>query len=165
MQKTLVEMPEILLAGICVRTSYKQELNKMEEKIFPCVQRYFHNALFEKIPKRKKPGVTFCAYTEYESDYTGAYTYFIGEEVHAFDSALPEEFKELSIPAGSYAKFTTPPGPMPDVVVNAWQAIWEMSEEEMGGKRRYQTDYEIYDERASDHQKIILDLVIGLETS
>jgi hypothetical protein len=68
MQKTSITMPEIILVGICVRTSYEQESDKMKGNIFPCVQRYFHGQFFEKIPNRKKPGTPFCAYTNYEDE-------------------------------------------------------------------------------------------------
>jgi predicted transcriptional regulator YdeE len=61
-----------------------------------------------------------------------------------------------------YVKFTTTPVPMPDVIVNAWNSIWKMSSAELEGKRRYHTDYEIYDERAKDHQNIILDIWVGI---
>lgn len=133
----------------------------MKGKIFPCVHKYFHSALFNQIPHRKNPGTTFCAYTDYESDYMGEYTYFIGEEVTSFD-ALPEGFQQLTIPKQHYAKFTAGPAPMPNVIVNAWNEIWKMSPQKMGGKRNYQTDFEIYDERAADEQKIVLDIYIGI---
>ena len=129
------------------------------------MQRYFHGTLFDKILNRTKPGTTFCAYTDYESDYKGAYTYFIGEEVKAFDRNLPEEFQKLIIPEQHYAKFTTLPAPMPDVIVNAWKEIWKMPPKQLGGQRRYLTDFEIYDERAADHQNIVLDLYIGIKAS
>lgn len=53
---------------------------------------------------------------------------------------------------------------MPDVVKNAWQEIWQLKDHELGGKRRYHADFEIYDERASDptHQRIVLDLYVGI---
>ncbi len=53
---------------------------------------------------------------------------------------------------------------MPDVVKNAWQKIWHLKDAELGGKRRYHADFEIYDERASDltHQCLVLDLYIGI---
>lgn len=163
MQKTNTQKSEIHLIGISVRTSYQQELDKMKGNIFPCVQRYFHQELFEEIPNRANPGTTFCAYTNYESDYKGSYTYFIGEEVSSIPSELPQGFEILTIPAQAYAKFTTTPAPMPDVVVNAWQSIWQMPPEELGGNRCYHTDFEIYDERASDHQNIVMDLFVGIE--
>ena len=163
MEKTKINKSEIKLVGISVRTSYDQELDKMKGNIFPCVQRYYHSALYEKISNRKRPGTTFCAYTEYDSDYKGAYTYFIGEEVTAFDSSLLEGFQKLVSPKQQSVKFTTGPAPMPDVIVNAWKEIWEMTPEDLGGKRSYDTDFEIYDERASDHQNIILDIYIGIK--
>lgn len=116
----------------------------------------------EKISNRKKPGTTFCAYTDYETDHNGEYTYFIGEEVSSFISPLHEGFQKLVIPKQRYAKFTTGPAPMPDVIVNAWKEIWEMSPKHLGGHRSYKTDFEIYDERATDHQNIVLDLYIGI---
>lgn len=163
MQKELVTMPEIKLVGICVRTSNEQELDKMKGNIFPCVQQYFHQGLAEKISNRKRPGTTFCSYTDYETDYNGAYTYFIGEEVSLFKTELPEGFQRLVIPKQQYSKFTTSPAPMPDVIVNAWKEIWEMSPKQLGGHRAYKTDFEVYDERAADHQNIVLDLYIGIE--
>lgn len=163
MKKTLIERPEIKLMGIAVRTSYQQELDKMNGHIFPCVRRYFHEALFDKIPMRVNPGTTFCAYTDYDSDYKGAYTYFIGEEVKSFPASMPEGFQTLSIPKQKYAKFTSGPAAMPDVIVTAWKQIWTMSPQDLGGRRRYHTDFEIYDERAADHQKIVLDVFVGVE--
>jgi predicted transcriptional regulator YdeE len=162
MQKTKIKQSEIKLVGISVRTSYNQELDKMKGNIFPCIQRYYHCALYEKISNRKKPGKTFCVYTRYDNEYKGAYTYFIGEEVTSFDSSLPEGFQKLIIPTQQYVKFTTGPAPMPDVIVDAWKEIWEMSAEDLGGKRLYDTDFEIYDERALDHQNIILDIYVGI---
>ena len=81
----------------------------------------------------------------------------------SYDACLPEGFQTLHIPRQHYAKFTTNPAPLPDVIVNAWKAIWEMSPRELGGKRKYETDFEIYDERATDHQNIVLDLYIGIQ--
>jgi predicted transcriptional regulator YdeE len=164
MQRESITRPEIKLVGICVRTSYEQELDKMKGNIFPCVRYYFHGGVAAQIQNRKKPGTTFCAYTDYETDNTGAYTYFIGEEVSSFDAHLPEGFQKLVIPKQQYVKFTTRPAPMPDVIENAWKEILTMSAKQLGGQRSYKTDFEIYDERASDHQKIVLDLYIGIQS-
>ncbi|CDZ80122.1 hypothetical protein BN1013_00627 [Candidatus Rubidus massiliensis] len=35
MEKELVKMAEIKLIGLCVRTSYEQEIDKMKGSIFP----------------------------------------------------------------------------------------------------------------------------------
>jgi predicted transcriptional regulator YdeE len=162
MKKEWIILPEMKLLGMTVRTNNAQEADKMRGKIFPCIQKYFHGNLAAKIPHRRRPGTTFCAYTDYESDHTGDYTYFVGEEVTSFDPKPPEGFVKLVIPKQQYVKFTTKPAPMPDVIVNAWGAIWAMSPKELGGERGYLTDFEVYDERAADHQKIVLDLYIGI---
>ena len=159
----ILEKPEILLVGMCVRTNNKQEVNKMDGKIFPLVRKYFQEGLAEKISQRKNPGTTFCAYTDYESDEHGDYTYFIGEEVTGFDEHLPEGFQTLTTPAQTYAKFTTNPDPMPDVLLKAWNTVWTISQQDLGGKRTYVTDFELYDERAKDHQNIVLDLYIAIK--
>jgi predicted transcriptional regulator YdeE len=172
MNKAFIERNEIKLIGIKARTSYDIEMNRKDlgnpaeeenhGKIFPVIKRYFHEPVFENIPNRVKPGTTYCVYTEYESDYKGEYTYFVGEEVSSFEQ-LPEGLETLTIPAQKYAKFTTEPGAMPNVVVNAWKDIWNMSPGDLGGKRRYHSDFEIYDERSANHSAIVLDIFIGIE--
>lgn len=162
MQKEQIQKPEMKLMGISVRTNNAIELDPLQGKILPCIQKYFHSNLVEKMPGRKNPGTTFCAYTDYESDHTGDYTYFIGEEVESLDN-VSEGFDVLIIPAQTYVKFTTGPGPMPGVIRDAWFAIWDMPEEELGGARAYLTDFEIYDERAVDHSQIVLDVCIGIK--
>lgn len=161
MKKTPSKQEEIKLVGIKVRTNNKNELGSLEGKIFPCVQQYFHQQLFDKIPYRKNPGTTLCVYTEYESDHTGDYTYYIGEAVDSFNG-LPEGLETLVIPAQNYIKFTTEPDPMPDVLQKAWIDILKMSPKDLGGKRAYRADFEVYDERASDHSNIVLDIYIGI---
>ena len=161
MQKVELSLGPIILVGIKTRTNYQTELDKLGGKIFPCVQKYFHQQIFNKIFHRKKPGTTYCVYTDYTSDYLGEYTYFIGEEVSSTNNQ-PTDLETLVIPAQTYSKFTTGPDSMPHVIVNAWQKIWQMSPVQLGGKRNYTADFEIYDERARDHSQIILDIYIGI---
>jgi len=163
MEQAVAVKEEIKLVGTSVRTSYTIEQAMEKGRIYPCVMGYFQTSLFDKIPNRKAPGTTYCVYTDYESDYTGAYTYFIGEEVTAFDEEMDSELKTMIIPQQSYAKFTTKPLPMPEVVVESWKKIWAMSSSDLGAKRRYDADFELYDERAADHDNIVLDLYVGVE--
>lgn len=165
MQKTIQNLSEIKLVGITARTNngHILEPNPATNKIAETVQKYFYEALSEKILQRKKPGTTYCVYTDYESDAAGDFTYFIGEEVSFFDT-LPEGFSVLTIPAQKYVKFTNGPGAMPDICINAWQDIWQMTTKELGGERGYLADFEIYDERASDHKSVVFDIYIGIKT-
>ncbi len=168
MQKATIHLKKKILVGITVRTNNAAEANweAGNAKIFPCVKRYFHDQLGSKIQNRTHPGVTLCAYTEYENDHTGDYTYFIGEEVSEVDTeSLPADFVVIEAPAQTYVKFTTAPGNMPEVLRNAWFEIWGMDAAALGGKRSYKVDFELYDERAStpDHRGIVIDIFIGID--
>lgn len=160
MQKTTATLPEIKLVGITVRTNNVFEMNPTTAKIAPTIHKYLQGAMYEKIPNRKA-GITYCVYTEYESDFTGNYTYFIGAEVESFGDLL-EGYVEHTIPAQHYAKFTNDPGPMPMVCINMWQKIWQITPENLGGKRNYLSDFEIYDERALNPLNAVLDIYIGI---
>ncbi len=161
MKKTITRLEGTQLIGIKVRTNNHNEFNLKTAKISAFVTKYFQEQWGDKIPNRKNPGTTLCAYTEYESDYTGDYTYFIGEEVNSVDH-IPVGLDFLLIPAQTYVKFTTEPGPMPKVDIEAWRKIWSMSPDELGGIRSYKTDFEVYDERAHDPQNTVVDIYIGI---
>lgn len=162
MEKNSTKLEEIKLVGLKVRTNNKNELGSLEGKIFHCVQHYFQQQLFNQIPNRKNPGTTLCVYTEYETDHTGDYTYYIGEAVTSFDG-LPKDLETLTIPAQNYTKFTTKPNSMPNVLTDAWTHILKMSPKDLNGHRAYRADFEVYDDRASDHNKIVLDIYVGIK--
>ncbi len=162
MKKVIVNLDEKLIIGIQVRTNNTLEAEPLKGRIFPCVRRYFHENLAARIPNRKTPGTTYCAYAEYETDHRGDYAYFIGEEVQSA-THVPEGLQIFKIPAQKYAKFTNGPGSMPDVVKRPWEMIWNMSRKELGGERAFLADFEIYDERSRDHQNIVLDFYIGIK--
>jgi predicted transcriptional regulator YdeE len=162
MKQVQVEQAEKKIVGIKTRTNNQQEANPLEGKIFPTIQQYFHQNIAVNIPNRIHPGTTFCIYTDYESDCNGEYTYFIGEEVDSFEG-IPSDLETLVIPVQKYVKFTNGPGSMPEVVQKPWYQIWQMTPKDFGGTRSYIADFEIYDERARDHQNIVLDIYIGIQ--
>ncbi len=164
MQKTMIQLPEMRLIGITCRTNNARlfEANPKTNPVAMTVQRYFHEGLPEKIAHRHNPGVTYCVYTQYESDLSGDFTYFIGEQVDSFEP-ISSEFETLTIPAQEYAKLTHGPGPMPSVCIDLWKHIWMLSPAELGGERSYIADFEVYDERSRDHQQVTLDIYIGVK--
>ena len=155
----ILELEELKLSGIQARTSLELEMDPETAKIGETVESFFGQNLVEKIKARKRPGTTLCVYTDYESDFNGAYTFFIGEEVSDFEGPL----ETLSIPSQRYVKFTSKPGPMPAVCIDLWQKIWAMTPEQLGGERSYIADFEVYDERAADHLNVVLDIYIGIK--
>jgi predicted transcriptional regulator YdeE len=162
MKKTNVQLPEIKLVGITVRTNNSLEANPETAKIGKTISNYFENNLSQKILNRTKSETTYCAYTEYENDENGEYTYFVGEEVDSFEQVDPI-FKMLTIPSSIYAKFECGPGKMPMICIGSWKEIWQMQDDDFGGERTYITDFEIYDERAKDYGNTILDIYIGIQ--
>ena len=161
MKKTLVKKSEIKLVGMSLRTNNKNEMNPETSKIAGLAGKFWSEQLAEKIMNRKNGGVTFSVYTEFDSDEHGDYTYFIGEEVDSFEN-IPAAFCQLIIAPTTYQKFTTEPGKMPEVVINAWQQIWQMTANDLDGRRIYQADFEVYDQRAHDPMNTIVDIYIGI---
>lgn len=161
MRKEMIQLPQMSLVGIKVRTNNKNEIDPATAKIGSMMQRYFQEQIAQQITERKNPNRTICVYTEYESDASGDYTYFIGEEVTAA-AKVPNGLSSHTIPMQPYAKFTPSPGQMPGVVISAWQRIWKMEAAELGGIRAYHSDFEVYDERAADPANASLDIYIGV---
>lgn len=162
MHNELVTKSEIKLIGLTARTNNKNEMNPKTSKIGELAGHFWSQNIANQIPNRKNPGVTLSVYTDYDSNEHGDYTYFIGEEVGSFEN-VPFEFQELTIPAAKYQKFTTPLGKMPEVVINAWQQIWKMTSNDFGGERAYISDFEVYDQRASNPTNASLDIYIGIK--
>lgn len=161
MQKEMIHKEEIRLIGLSARTNNKNEMNPLTSKIADLAGVYWVQNVAAQISNRKNPDVTFSVYTDYASDEHGDYTYFIGEEVSSFDH-IPPGFQTLTIPAAKYQKLTTPSGKMPEVVIHAWQKIWNMSANDFGGMRAYVADFELYDKRASNPLDAVVDIHIGL---
>ena len=137
-------------------------MNPQTSKIGELASRYWSQNIAAQITNRKHAGVTLSVYTEYESNEHGDYTYFIGEEVSSFEN-MSSGFQKLIIPSAKYQTFTSPAGKMPEVVMNAWQKIWKMSSDDFEGKRAYQADFEVYDQRASDPGNTIVDIYVGIK--
>ena len=154
MNKTITALPAIKLVGITARTSNSREMNPETSKIGATMQKFFTGGMQAQIFERKNPGRVFAVYTNYESDEHGEYTYFLGEEVDGFKN-IQQEFESLTIPAGTYVKFTSTPGKMPAVCIDMWQNIWKMNAAGLGGKRAYIADFEVYDERSKNPEQAL----------
>ena len=161
MKRTQIHLTSCQLVGTTVRTNNAQELDHKKAKIGLALATYFGDRLAEKIVYRSAPGVTYCVYTDFENDEHGEYTYFVGEKVSEVGE-LPHGFTTITLPEGPYSRFVCGPGPLPKLCVNAWQKIWRMPQEEVGGERAYHADFEVYDQRAANPEQAIFDIYLGL---
>ncbi len=161
MQHHITSFPETKLVGLKIRTSFQLETSPETSQIHLLVGRYFAEQIAQQIPNRLQPNVTFSTYSDYELDYRGEYTYFIGEAVTSYDG-LPKDLETLTIPSAIYAKFTTQPDWTYDLIYKTWQQIWNTSTQELGGERLYQVDFEVYDGSIADPQHVPVSIYVGI---
>jgi predicted transcriptional regulator YdeE len=157
-----VSLPKKLIVGVSIRTNNTDALQGEASRIAHTIRNFWGNAIPGRIENQKYPNETIIGYTDYESDEHGDYTFFIGKEVTQADK-VPEELDLLVIPAGHYQKITTPKGEIPEIIRDAWEAIWHMSTEELGGKRLYHTDFQVHDQRAADPKNATVDIYVGVK--
>ncbi len=83
----------------------------------------------------------FGVYCDYESDFQGAYTLFVGVEAADEDASNDDELTRLQLPAGLYAKIVVD-DPNPLKIVAAWRYVWmELASRD---RRTYLFDYEVH---------------------
>jgi predicted transcriptional regulator YdeE len=162
MKKEKTKLGDLILVGLSARTKNIDEISPSTSKIANLAGKYWENQLANSIRHRTNPGITYAVYTDYESDETGEYTYFIGEQVDSINDQNLDDFNSHTIAESTYQKFTTGTGEMPGIIITSWQEIWTMTEQDFEGKRKYLADFEIYDERARDPSNIVVDIYIGI---
>jgi predicted transcriptional regulator YdeE len=152
-------VPEFTVIGIAARTDNAKE--STSDGIIPKQwQKFFSEGVPAKISNTTGPHL-YAVYTDYASDHNGEYTYVVGAAVKDGTGA-PRGMVVKRVPAGQYAVFTTEVGPFAKVVPAAWQRIFKL-EEEGKLKRAYNTDFEIYDQRAQDPQNAQIDIYVGVK--
>jgi predicted transcriptional regulator YdeE len=147
------------VAGYLVRTNNADEAAG-KSKIGPLWQRFMQEDLGAQIPNRADLGLV-VVYSHYASDENGDYDYLLGARVTSVDN-FPAGLTWRRVEPGPYAIIRTDKGPMPGVLQATWAHIWKMTSAELGGKRAYLTDYEVYDQRSIDPQKAQVEIHLGL---
>lgn len=155
---TVVQEP-FYVAGYLVRTNNAKEMAGQGE-IGKLWQRFMQEGLGAKIPNRADAALT-VVYSDYASDEKGDYNYLLGARVTSIDG-LPDGMTCKKVQAGPYAAVTTEVGEIPSVLQTAWRKIWQMSPAELGGKRAFMTDYEIYDARSANPIQAQVEIRLGL---
>ncbi|WP_019119319.1 GyrI-like domain-containing protein [Brevibacillus massiliensis] len=154
----IVTLGERRFAGISVVTDNEHELSG-RGKIAALWERYRQGRVQQQICNRTEENLTIALYSQYESDETGLYTYSIGSFVDSSEGQ-GGQLAGIVIPPATYAVFTSRKGPLAEVVVETWQAIWEWSK---GGGRAFTADFEVYDERAADPSWSQVDIYIAIK--
>ena len=155
-----VEVDEFFVVGIAARTSNQREMSG-QGVIGKQWERLFAEHLLANIPNRADSSI-YAVYSDYEVDHTGEYTFLLGAKARD-GSVVPDGMIAKRVPAGTYAVVTSEHAPVVEAVVGAWKKIWSASPSDLGGERSFQTDFELYDERATDPQNSQVDIYLGLK--
>jgi len=141
--------------GISVRTSNVN--NKAEADLTKLWTRFFEDDILHKIPHKVNTDV-YAIYTDYESDYKGEYTCFIGCRVKVMES-IPSGMIGKEFPAQPHKLFVAK-GALPKAVESTWQEIWA---QDKYLERSYTYDVEVYgpDSQKGDNSKV--DIYIGVK--
>jgi predicted transcriptional regulator YdeE len=156
--KTVLQSP-FYVAGFLVRTNNAHDASG-KGKIGDLWQRLYKENLGAQIPNRADSALT-VVYSEYASDEKGDYNYLLGARVSSVDH-LPAGMAWKQVQPGTYAVIPTDVGQMPGVLQEAWRRIWQMPPAELGGKRAFATDYEIYDERSANPAHAQVEIHVGI---
>ena len=154
-----LETPKFLV-GLEVRTKNSDEFST-NGKIPKLWEVFYNEKISEKINNKTSENI-YGIYSNYESDHTGEYDYFIGFEVENVNEYRDSSLKIKEIEQGRYSVITTEKGQVQQVIGITWEKIWKMSPSELGGKRSYKTDYEIYTKEASDPSGGIFKIHLGI---
>lgn len=147
------------IVGIQARTNNAKEATA-DGIIGALWHKFIDQGIADKISGKPSANL-YAVYDEYVSDHNGDYTFTVGAPVKA-GSTAPLGMVLKHVPAGKYAVITTARGPFPKVIPEAWLQIFKLEDE---GKlnRTYQTDFELYDDRALDPQNGQVDIYIGVK--
>jgi predicted transcriptional regulator YdeE len=153
----VVEHEGFSFIGRAAKTANEQEM-KGEGVISSQWVNFYEGQLMQAINPKKNSSI-LAVYTNYESDETGTYTFALGAEVME-NAIAPDGMEKIDIPASEYIIFTTRKGHVQEVVVEAWQEIWEWSQ---SNERAFIADFEVYDQRATDPENSQVDIFISVK--
>ena len=149
------------VVGIIASTNNAKESGP--DAIIPKLwQQFMGEDLLNKIPGRIDQS-TYAVYTDYASDANSQYSIIIGAKVAPVPNpVIPDGMVVKNIFGGRYARFTSERGPAASVAVATWKRIWAYYQSPEHGKRAYQTDFEVYDQRANPNDTQV-EIYIGIQ--
>ncbi len=156
-----LNMNSKFLVGMEVRTKNSDEMSPHGK--IPKLWEEFLKKNISEIIKEKTSENIYGVYSNYESDHTGEYDYFIGYEVNDIKPySNNNKLIIKKIMPGKYLIVTTEKGPMQKVLFDAWVKIWNMKGSDLDGKRAFKTDFEIYPTQVSDPNNSVVDIYLGI---
>ncbi|EJA3105388.1 effector binding domain-containing protein [Vibrio vulnificus] len=132
------EMNGFEVTGFVIRTTNADEVNSSTAKIGNLWAKFYTNAA----PKLDEKSKVYGLYTNYESDFTGAFDVIACSDTLS-PEILPDSVK-VNVTSGKYVTFAAS-GEMPQAVIDLWGEVWNyFSSENCPHERAYTTDFEYY---------------------
>ncbi|MBF0105901.1 MAG: AraC family transcriptional regulator [Deltaproteobacteria bacterium] len=142
MNPTLKHIDPTLVVGVNARTTNQTEWKSDTAKLPALWKNFFTMNVCSTIPNAIEGNQIYGVYSDYESDYNGAYTVTAGKRVSESKN-LPQGLTPVNIESGTYLVFEGR-GPLPEIVIQLWQEIWSYFSKPQSPKRKYTTDFELY---------------------
>jgi predicted transcriptional regulator YdeE len=160
-ERKIVTRDETWIVGIASRTTGEKEMSS--DGVIPKMwQRFYEEGVLHRLTNRADQNV-YALYTDFSGTRMGEYKVVIGAKVK--DKAqIPEGLVLKTIPAGKYFVLTSEKGPAPTVIPAAWIKVGALEDkDQLGGRRSYKADFEVYGPTATDPQNLQADLYVGLK--
>jgi len=135
------DQDSFIVVGVTVRTNNTKEATGQGD-IPGLWQSAIQNSTLETIPNKTGDGMV-VVYSDYATDNTGDYNYTLGYRVTSADK-VPDGMVARTVRAGKYSVVASETGPPQEVIPALWQRIAQMTPQQLGGARAYQTDFETY---------------------
>lgn len=146
-------MSNFNIIGITLRTT---NADMQAAKDIPALwNRFMSENISDKIEHKLEDSI-YAIYTNYESDYTGAYDVVIGCKVKTLEN-IPSDMIGIQIPNSSYELFKAVGKLKDNIVYNKWMEIWNTKID-----RRYGADFEIYKANTTEDADTEVEILISV---
>lgn len=150
-----IDLDEFIVVGISVRTSNAKGQAMLD--IGNLWSRFYSEQIIAAIPNKISDDI-FCIYTDYESDYTGEYTTFLGCKVSSAET-LPQDLTKKVIATSSYRRYESK-GKIPECVGETWTNIWK---ENKNIPRAYSSDFNVYEGDMTDMENALVRTFLAIK--
>ncbi|MEM6316840.1 MAG: effector binding domain-containing protein [Bacteroidota bacterium] len=146
-------LEDFKVIGIAVTTTHAQAM----QDIGPLWGKFYGMDVSNRIPNKISPEI-YAIYTDYESNYLGAYTTIIGHKVSSLDT-IPKGMIGKVISGGTFQPFVAK-GEIPASIGATWQQIWAQDKEL---NRAYQADFEVYGVKSHNGAASEVEIFVGIK--
>jgi predicted transcriptional regulator YdeE len=128
---------KLYVIGISVRTTNANGQSGKDLEVL--WGKFWGEEVLKKIPDKASDDI-YAVYTDYESDFRGAYTAIVGSQVTSLAN-IPPGFVGIEIDQARYERFVSR-GRMPEAIFNTWLAIW--ANDDLNKRRAYKADFTVH---------------------